>query len=185
MIDLKDSITFGEPVLDRFFNGYSPHETVIVRFANKVGNITVSNLFTVVTKASVPNATERMLSKFEDIWIKDVQDEMYVYSFNGFSKVIKIIRRRVYEEVFKVKTESKETVVSKSHKFVVNIDGSSILKNAFELQPKDKLYIYSPSNPKLESVLEVKEIKPTFLHVYGILTEDFGAFVNGIFGKSY
>jgi hypothetical protein len=42
-----------------------------------------------------------------------------------------------------------------------------------------------PHLQKIESVLEVKEIKPDFLHVYGVLTEDFGAFVNGIFGKSY
>lgn len=185
MIDLKDKITFGEPVLDRFFNGYSPNEYLLVRFANKVGFITVSNLFTVATKTLVPNATERMLSKMEDIWIKDIQDEMFVYSFNGFSKVLKIVRRRIYEPVYRVRTETKETFVSKSHKFVKIENEEEILVRAFELKEGDRLYTYSPNIPKQEKVLEVKEIKPDFLHVYGILSEDFGAFVNGIFGKSY
>ena len=185
MIDLKDKITFGEPVLDRFFNGYSPSEYLLVRFANKVGFITVSNLFTVVTKTLVPNATERMLSKVEDIWIKDIQDEMFVYSMNGFSRVIKIVRRRIYEPVYRVRTETKETFVSKSHKFVKIEDSEELLVNASSLKEGDKLYTYAPSSPRIESVLEVKEIKPDFLHVYGVLTEDFGAFVNGIFGKSY
>ncbi|BAL80543.1 Hint domain-containing protein [Caldisericum exile] len=185
MIDLKDKITFGEPVLDRFFNGYSPHEYLLVRFANKVGFITVSDLFSVVTKTSVPKATERMLSKAEDIWIKDIQDEMFVYSMNGFSKVVKIVRRRIYEPIYKIETEHHETIISKSHRFVKLINEEEVLTKAFELKEGDKVYTYSPNNPKIETVLKVQEIKPDFLHVYGVLTEDFGAFVNGIFGKSY
>ncbi|MGB9769343.1 MULTISPECIES: Hint domain-containing protein [Caldisericum] len=185
MINLKDQITFGEPVLDRFFNGYSPHEYLLVRFANKVGFITVSNLFTVVTKASVPNATERMLSKAEDIWIKDIQDEMFVYSFNSFSRVLKIVRRRIYEPIYKVKTERYETIVSKSHKFVKLIEEEEYLVKASDLKEGDKLYVHSLSGAKVETVLQVQQIEPNFLHVYGVLTEDFGAFVNGIFGKSY
>lgn len=166
MIDLTDKITFGEPVLDRFFNGYSPSEYLLVRFANKVGFITVSNLFTVVTKTLVPNATERMLSKAEDIWIKDIKDEMFVYSMNGFSKVLKVVRRRIYEPVYRVRTGTKETLVSKSHKFVKVEGDEEFLVSASSLKEGDNLYTYSPASPKIESVLEIKEISPDFLHVY-------------------
>lgn len=185
MVDFKDKITFGEPILDRFFNGYSPLETVLVKFANKIGFVTVSDLFTLITKASVPNATERMLSKAEDIWIKDVLDEVYVYGEGGFSRVVKIVRRRIYEDIFSVKTTTKKTDVSKSHKFVVKEELEEKLKSAFELKEGDKLRVYDKEQEVFEPVVHVEVIKPSFLHVYGILTENFNAYVSGILGKSY
>ncbi|MGB9694512.1 MAG: Hint domain-containing protein [Caldisericaceae bacterium] len=179
-MELNDKIYFGEPIQDRFYNGFSDMETVLARFSNKVGVVKVKDLFLIAKN------TERMLSKEEDIWIKDIVEEMYVNSYENFDKVISIIRRRVYEPLIRIEVGKKVTVVSASHKIIISFDNGEHLIKASNLKVGDKVFVSKDgSGVETAAVTKVMPEKKQHLHVYGLVTVYGGAFISGIFQKSY
>ena len=186
-MNLKDKIYFQEPVMDRFYNGFSENETVVLRFDGKVGVFTIRNMFTLTDPA------ERLVAKEEDIWLKDIPKEkpMEVLGKTGFVKVQNIIRRRVYEPLFVVKTESgKKTVVSASHQIPVLRNEEEVLVRADNLKVGDLVFVKTGKevdNPegKFEKIVSVEKETKQHLSVYGLLTETGGAIISGIFQKAY
>ena len=179
-MELRDKIYFGEPIRDRFYNGYSENETVIVKYDNRTGSFTIRNLFKLVKPA------ERLAAKAEDIWLKDINEDFQVYSKNGFERVLEIIRRVSYEPLLVVKTETKQTVVTISHQIPIKRGGEEMLLRADELKVGDVvLVLMDDNNTKEEQIKSIEENKKKFLSVYGLVTESGGAFISGIFQKSY
>jgi len=181
MANFKDKIYFEEPILDRFYNGVSPEETVLARFANKAVIITLRNLF------SLAEGAERLVSKEEDIWIKDITQEMHILSREGDVKILQIIRRKVYESILRIETEDFITTVSKSHEFLVVRENTEIILRANALKKGDILITLSPTTqPQYQAVKNIEFVKePQFVSLYGLLTDTGTAYINGIFGKSY
>lgn len=180
MVELKDKIYFGEPIQDRFYNGFSETETVVVQFSNKVGSIRVGDLFVIA------KGTERMLSKEEDIWIKDIVDDMQVTSRDGFDKVLQIVRRKVYEPLVRIEVAGRVTVVSLSHAIVTVSEGKERLERAQDLKKGDEVFVSGEKTEvQRQTVTDVSVDTEHHLHLYGLVTVTGGAFVSGIFQKSY
>ncbi len=180
MLNFEDKIYFEEPVLDRFFNGVSPFELVTAKIGNRSGIINLMNLF-----ASLSGA-ERLVSKDEGIWVKDVIEEVIVADRGGSTKVIQVMRRKVYEKVFEVVLSGAKTTVSMSHSFLVFRNDDEILLRASELVKNDKLLVLSPANqPEIQEVEKVQEVKPSFNYLYGLVTKSHSCYLSWIFGKSY
>ena len=182
-MNLKDKIHFREPVRDKFYNGYSPDETVLLRYDGKVGVLTVRDLFILVKPA------ERLVTKSEDIWIKEITEEMEVLSRDGFIKLNGMVRRRVYEPLLRIETESKKcTVVSKSHKIPAMKENEEILLRADQLKVGDLLYVSElkeNATGLYEKIVKIEQEENPPLSVYGMATESGGAIISGIFQKSY
>jgi hypothetical protein len=179
-MNLKDKIYFGEPIRDRFYNGYSEDETVVLRYDGKTGWITIRNLFKLVKPA------ERLVAKEEDIWLKKVDEDMQVLGRNGFERVYEIIRRVVYEPLLVIETETKKTTVSASHQIPVKRDGKDILARADELKEGDIVFVIEDDGAtKEEKIIKVYKDKKERLSVYGMVTETGGAAISRIFQKSY
>ena len=180
-MELKDKIYFEEPVRDRFYNGFSEDETVVLKYDGKVGIFTMRNFFTLVKPA------ERLVAKEEDIWLKDISEDIQVLGRNGFEKVSQVIRRKIYEPLFAVKTKTKSTVVSASHQVPVMKEDEEELVRAVNLKKGDMVYVTENdgSNGHYEEITEIAEDKKWRLSVYGMVTESGGALVSGIFQKSY
>ncbi len=179
-MNLKDKIYFEEPIRDRFYNGYSQNETVVLRYDGKIGWITIRNLFKLVKPA------ERLVAKEEDIWLKKVNEDMQILGKNGFEKLYEIIRRAVYEPILVVETETKKTSVSASHQIPIKREGEELLARADELREGDvALVIEDDGNVREEKVMKIYEDKKEYLSVYGMVTESGGAAISRIFQKSY
>lgn len=179
-MELKDKIYFGEPIQDRFYNGFSEMETVVVQFANKVAALRIADLFVVA------KGTERMLSKEEDIWIKDIVDDMQVTSRDGFDKVLQIVRRKVYEPLVRIEVGGRVTVVSSSHRIVVVSEGQERLEKAQNLNRGDQVLVsVEKAGVESQAITGVGVENERPLHLYGLVTVSGGAFVSGIFQKSY
>jgi hypothetical protein len=179
-VELKDKVYFGEPIQDRFYNGFSEMETVLARFSNKVGIVRIEDLFVVA------KGTERMLSKEEDIWIKDIVDDMQVTSRDGFDKVLQIIRRRVYEPLVRIEVANRVSIVSSSHKIITTFDNGDHLERAQNLKTGDKVLVSTDgTGVETESITKIMAEEENHLHVYGLVTASGGAFISGIFQKSY
>lgn len=179
-MELKDKIYFGEPIQGRFYNGFSEKETVLVTFSNKTGAVRIEDLFVIA------KGTERMLSKEEDIWIKDIVDDIQVTSRNGLDKVLQIVRRRVYEPLVRIEVGSRVTVVSSSHGVVTVSDGSDVLKMARDLKVGDQVLVSVEGvGTGLQPVTQISAEEDPHLHLYGLVTVSGGAFISGIFQKSY
>lgn len=179
-MELRDKIYFGEPIQDRFYNGFSEMETVLVRYSNKVGIVRVKDLF------AISKGAERMLSKEEDIWIKDIIDEMYVNSYEGLDRVLQIIRRSVYEPLVRLEVGKRITIVSSSHKIITTFDNGEHLVKAENLKIGDKVFVSKDGiGIEIESITKIAPENENHLHVYGLVTVSGGAFISGIFQKSY
>lgn len=177
---LNEKVYFEEPVLDRFYNGVSPQEKVLAKFQIKIGEVSLINLF------SVAKNTEILISKEEDIWVKNIDEEIFVSDRAGFTKIVQIIRRKVYEDVYLVRLENFHSIVSKSHKFLVIDKDEELFVSANSLKKGDTLLtLFSSAQPKLEKISSVEKISPDFKFLYGLVTESSSAYINGIFGKSY
>ncbi|MGB9666453.1 MAG: Hint domain-containing protein [Candidatus Cryosericum sp.] len=179
-MELKDKIYFGEPIQDRFYNGFSEMETAVVTFSNKTGAVRIEDLFVIA------KGTERMLSKEEDIWIKDIVDDIQVTSRNGLDKVLQIVRRRVYEPLVRIEAGSRVTVVSSSHGVMTVSDGSDVLKVARDVKVGDQVLVSVEGvGTGLQPVTQISAEEGRHLHLYGLVTVSGGAFISGIFQKSY
>jgi intein/homing endonuclease len=181
-MELKDKIYFGEPIEDRFYNGFSEKETVVLRYNGKVGVFTIRNFFTLMDPA------ERLVAKEEDIWIKDMLEEKpaEVLGKNGFEKVLQLVRRATFEPLFVIKTESgKTTIVGASHRIPVMRDGEDVLVRAENIEEGDTVYVKEGDNLKTEKVVKKELEGKRHLSVYGMITESGGAIISGIFQKSY
>ncbi len=178
---LRDKIYFEEPVRDRFYNGFSEDETVVLKYDGKTGIFTMRNFFTLVKPA------ERLVAKEEDIWLKDISEDMEVLGRNGFERVLQVIRRKVYEPILVVKTKTHKTVVSASHEIPVSKENGEELVRADNLKEGDKIYVADENgeNGRYEEIEKIEKDKKWRLSVYGMLTESGGAFISGIFQKSY
>ena len=182
-MELKDKIYFEEPIEDRFYNGFSEKETVVLRYNGKVGVFTIRNFFTLMDPA------ERLVAKEEDIWIKDMLEEKpaEVLGKNGFEKVLQLVRRATFEPLFVIKTESgKTTIVGASHQIPVVRDGEDILVRAENIEEGNVVYTADKEgNLKTEKVVKKELEGKRHLSVYGMITESGGAIISGIFQKSY
>lgn len=179
-MELKDKIYFEEPIRDRFYNGYSGNETVILAYDGKTESITMRNLFKLVKPA------ERLVAKEEDIWLKDISEDMQILSKNGFERVYEIIRRVVYEPLLVVETKTKKTTVSASHQIPIKRDNQELLLRADELKEGDLVcVIEDDGSTKEEAVEKIYEDTKEHLSVYGMITQTGGAAISGIFQKSY
>jgi len=180
---LRDKVHFREPVRDRFYNGYSEDETVLVRYSNKIGVFTIRNLFTLVKPA------ERLIDKGEDIWVKEIAEQMEVLSRDGFVKLLEVDRRKIFEPLLRIETKSgKYTIVSKSHKIPVMKENEEVLLRADNIKKGDLVYVSELKEGiagKYEKIVKIKEDKKLRLSVYGMVTESGGAIISGIFQKSY
>ncbi len=179
-MELKDKIYSGEPIQDRFYNGFSELETVLVRYSNKVGIMPIKDLFSII------KGTERMLSKKEGIWVKDISEEMFVLSREGFDRVNSIVRRMVYEPLVRIQVGSRVTVISSSHKIVVTQDRVEKLVKGAEVKVGDTVFV-SKNGAGIEEakITKVKLEEEIYLYVYGMETTSGGAFISGILQKSY
>ncbi len=179
-MELKDKIYFQEPIRDRFYNGYSENETVLLKYSGKTGVFTMRNLFKLVKPA------ERLVAKEENIWLKELKEDFEIYSKNGYERVTQIIRRLVYEPLLIIETQSKKTSVSASHQIPVKRNGEELLLRAAELKSGDVVLVVDDTlNTKEESITNITEDKREYLSIYGMITESGGAFISGIFQKSY
>ncbi len=179
-MELKDKIYFEEPIRDRFYNGYSEYETVILQYDGKTDWITMRNLFKLVKPA------ERLVAKEEDIWLKNISEEMLVLGRNGFERIHEIIRRVVYEPLLTIETQTKKTTVSASHQIPIKRDAEELLLRANELKEGDIVcVIENDGSTRDESIKAIYEDKKEYLSVYGMITESGGAAISGIFQKSY
>ncbi len=179
-MELKDKIYFEEPIRDRFYNGFSENETVLLQYDGKLGNFTMRNLFKLVKPA------ERLVAKEEDIWLKNLKEEFNVLGRNGFERVYEVIRRVVYEPLLVIETQSKRTVVSSSHQIPVKREKEEILLRADELKDGDIVIVSGGENSiSEEHIVKIYPDQNEHLSVYGMLTESGGAFISGIYQKSY
>ncbi len=179
-MELKDKIYFEEPIRDRFYNGYSENETVILKYDGKTGSITMRNLFKLVKPA------ERLVAKEEDIWLKDISEDMQVLSKKGFERIHEIIRRVVYEPLLVIETKTKKTVVSLSHRIPIKRNAEELLLRADELKEGDTVFIVEDNgDTKEEPIEKIYEDEKEYLSVYGMVTDTGGVAVSGIFQKSY
>ncbi len=182
-MELKDKIYFEEPIEDRFYNGYSEKETVVLRYDGKVGVFTIRNFFTLMDPA------ERLVAKEEDIWVKDMLEEKpaEVLGKNGFEKVIQLVRRKTFEPLFIIQTESgKTTIVGASHQIPVLRESEELLLRAEDIKEGDLVYVKNgDGNLKTEKIVKKELEGKRHLSVYGMITESGGAIVSGIFQKSY
>ncbi len=182
-MNLKDKIHFREPVRDRFYNGYSPGETILLRYEAKVGVLTVRDLFILVKPA------ERLVLKSEDIWVKEIAEKMEVLGRNGFIKLVGMVRRKVYEPLLRIETKSKKcTVVSKSHRIPVMKENEEVLLRADQLKVGDLLYVSELKENvtgQYEKIVKIEREEKSPLSVYGMVTESGEAIISGIFQKSY
>ncbi len=179
-MELKDKIYFGEPIQDRFYNGFSEKERMVVRFSNKVSIIRIEDLFVIA------KGTERMLSKEEDIWIKDVVEDMQVTSRDGFDNILQIVRRRVYEPLVRIEVGDRVTVVSSSHSIVTVSEGTERLERAQKLKTGDRVLVsVEKTGVESQAITHIATENESHLHLYGLVTVSGGAFVSGIFQKSY
>lgn len=179
-MELMDKIYFEEPIRDRFYNGYSEEETVILRYSGKIGKFSIRNLFKLVKPA------ERLVAKEEDIWLKNIKEEMEVLGKDGFEQVYEIIRRKVYEPLLVIETKTKRTIVCSSHQIPVKRDQEDILLKAEDLKEKDEVYVSDgESNGRYEEIVRIYPDNEERLSVYGMVTKTGGAMISDIFQKSY
>ncbi len=178
---LIDKIYFEEPIRDRFYNGFSEDEKVVLKYDGKTGVFTMRNFFTLAKPA------ERLVAKEEDIWLKDLSEDMQILGRNGFEKVKEIIRRAVYEPLFVVETDTKKTVTGASHQIPVIDNNEEKLVRTENLKEGDMVYVVENDglNGHYEKIKKVEKDKNFRLSVYGMVTESGGAIISGIFQKSY
>ncbi len=180
-MELRDKIYFEESILDRFYNGFSEEETIVLKYDNKVGVFPIIDFFILIKPA------ERLVAKEEDIWLKDISEDMQILGRNGFERVSQVIRRKVYEPLFIVQTKTRKTIVGASHQIPVMKEDKEELVRAENLKKGDMVYVEENdgSNGRYEEIEKVKKDNKNRLSVYGMLTESGGALISGIFQKSY